>query len=614
MWMDMAAFTRSAQSDADVDVAGLQRRAREIYDRVMRIHKIVSIRRGFPTTVKEENIAHALVTDLNTQEQIAAREIFARYPWAHVEPSSRRQVMSGGAPFAHVLGRLGRVDAQVVASDPNVDDPFGRYLGSESVGVSGVEFSAEGLLRGRRGQITKERDGSLIELIEPQHGQDIYLAISSDLQRRLYLLLGDTVRQTPASSGGAIVVLDVSTRETLAMVSYPSYDPNRFDERYAVLRDDTQSLPLRFRAVSNQYAPGSTIKPLVCLAGLMSGRIDLDTRVNCSGYLNPEHRTAWRCWEIHGTGMRMAHGPVGVVDALTGSCNVFMYHLGDTLGVDRLCNAFHMAGIGREKGTGLGLREEAWGINPTPSWLATHRNTSVFPAHARNFAIGQGELLVTPVQLANLMATYASGRYRPLTLVGGGRKTPEWRLPVTDEQWRAIRQGIYGVVNDPGGTAHKYAHFEHDRYVLCGKTGSATAHPWPTAYDIPYEDEYGEHWIATIPAGASKPAIERFERQEPRATFDPSAVTVARRWPPEPPVDGGNHSHAWFGGYLQQVDGRGDPDWSQEPRIAFAVLVEFGGSGGRTTGPLAKQVARAVIEVFGDQLEIHHDHQEEKGS
>ena len=91
-------------------------------------------------------------------------------------------------------------------------------------------------------------------------------------------------------------------------------------------------------------------------------------------------------------------------------------------------------------------------------------------------------------------------------------------------------------------------------------------------------------------------------------------MTVARRWPPDPPVGGGKHSHAWFGGYLQEVDERGDPDWSKEPRIAFAVLVEFGGSGGRTSGPLARDVARQVIEVFGEDLEIHHNHHGEKGS
>ena len=612
MWLDVDAFSEPNARDGGIQ--RLKRRALAILDRVQRIHEAVSRRRGFDTTVVEETVPHALVTGLDAEQQIVAREVFARYPWVHVLPSSQRHATSDGVPFAHVLGRLGRVDAQVVSSDPNVDDPFARYLASEWVGVSGVEFAAEKSLRGRRGRMIVERDGRQVELIEPQDGQDVHLAIHAELQRRLYRLLGQTVGQVPESSGGAIVVLDVSTRETLAIVSFPSYDPNRFDEEYAGLRDDTQSLPLRFRAVSSQYAPGSTIKPLVCLAGLMSGRIDLDTRFNCSGYLNPQQRTAWRCWEIHGTGIRMAHGSVDVVEALTGSCNVFMYRLGEAVGVDRLCNAFDMAGIGREKGTRLGLREEARGINPTPSWLATNRNTSVYPAHARNFAIGQGELLVTPVQLANLMATYASGRWRPLTLVGCGREKPEWRLPVTDEQWRAVRRGIYGVVNDPNGTAHKYAHLQHDRYVLCGKTGSATAHPWPTAYEIPYVDEYGEHWIAKVHGGSAASAIEQFVREQPNATFDPSKVTVARRWPPEPPVNGGKHSHAWFGGYLQAVDGLGEPDWSQEPRIAFAVLVEFGGSGGRTSGPLAREVARQIIDVFGDSLEIPHVHQREKGS
>jgi cell division protein FtsI/penicillin-binding protein 2 len=576
--------------------------ARGIYERVMRVRDIVEQYRGFDAPVAEERQAHAVVGELDAQQQIAAREVFARYPWVHVVPASTRTFGYDAKPFAHLLGRLGRVDADDVATDPAVDDPFASYQADERIGITGVEHLAERTLRGRRGEVTIDRDGTVLDEIEAENGRDVVLTIHAPLQRRLYRLLGETVRQHEASSGGAIVVLDVPTREVLALVSYPSYDPARFDEEYPRLRDDTERLPLRFRAVSNRYPPGSTVKPLACLAGLINRRITLDSREHCSGYLFDDVRGSWRCWQVHGTDIRKAHGDIDVVEALTGSCNVFMFRLGQSVGVDRLCATFEMAGVGRT--TGIGLREENRGINPTPDWLMTNKNTPVTPGTARLFAIGQGEIAMTPVQVANLFAVYASGRWRPVTLVPTEERVPEWKLPATGEQWNAIRRGIYGVVNDPSGTAHKYAYFKNERYALCGKTGSATAHPWPTSYSIPYIDENGAEESAVVRAGAERQATEDFQRRYPLATFDPTEVEVASRWPPIPPAEGSNHSHAWFGGFLQPVHPDGRPDWSQAPQVAFAVLVEFGGSGGRTSGPLAKHVAAELLQVLGPDLNV----------
>ncbi len=601
MWEWMA--TRFSPPASPLSVLDLHKRARDIYDRVQRIHRAVARRRGFESPVAEERRSHAIISGLDASSRIAAREVFQDYPWIRVEPASRRTFRRDATPFAHVLGRLGRVDAQVVADDPAADDPFAKYLADELLGVSGVEFTAESRLRGRRGQVTRDRTGDVIQpVIEAENGRDVTLTIRAELQRRLYHLLGEAVADVPTSPGGAIVVLDVPTREVLALVSYPSYDPNDFDGLYSTLRDDTDRLPLRFRAVANRYAPGSTIKPLVCLAGLMSGSITLDTGEECTGYLFEEHRDRWRCWKVRGTGMRKAHGYVNVVEALTGSCNVFMYKLGEKLTVDGLCSAFDMFGVGRN--SGIGLREETTGINPTPGWLMHHKNSPVHPGHARLFAIGQGEVAMTPLQVANLMATYAGGRFRYVTLVRSDASSPEWTIPVTSQQLTAIRQGIYGVTNDPGGTAYKYAHFVQDGYALCGKTGSATAYPWPTSYRIPYMDAAGESGEVLVRAGARQQAIDQFAAEHPLASFDPAEAAVAGKWPPYPPPEGENFSHAWFGGFLQAVDTGGQPVWAKEPRIAFAILVEFGGSGGRTSGPLAKRVAAEVLDLFGPELNV----------
>jgi len=599
MWSALELFAASTSSQRTQTVHD---RAREVYEHVLQVRTGVAERRGFDAPIAEESKTHGVLTELDAVQQIAARERFGRFPWIHVDPSSVRRFAPDTKSFAHVLGRMGSVDREAVENDPNVDDPFTAYQSNETLGISGVEAGAEQTLRGRRGQIVRDRDGTVIDDISAENGRDVFLTIYAPLQRRLYDLLGETVERLSDSNGGAIVVLDVATREVLALVSYPSYDPNRFQELYTKLRDDTESLPLLFRAATTRYSPGSTIKPLVCLAGLFNGVITTDSREECRGYLLPDHPDRWRCWEIHGTNARMAHGLINVEQALTGSCNVFMYRLGEKLGVDRLCSAFEMAGVGRK--SGLGLREDEEGINPTPSWLMRNKNLSVTPGTARLFAIGQGELSLTPVQVANLMATYANGRHRPVTLIQGGEPSPQWTLPGTGEQWAAIRRGIYGVVNDPQGTAYKYAHFVNERYALCGKTGSATATPWPTAYRVPYIDEYRNQREAIIRKGAKAPAIERFRKEHPLAIFDPGSVEVARRWPPNPPEEGGRHAHAWFAGFLQPIDAAGRPNWSRTPRVAFAVLVEFGGSGGRTSGPLAKEIAAELLEVLGPDLDV----------
>jgi cell division protein FtsI/penicillin-binding protein 2 len=280
-----------------------------------------------------------------------------------------------------------------------------------------------------------------------------------------------------------------------------------------------------------------------------------------------------------------------------------MYRLGERLGVDSLCGAFDMVGLGRS--TGLGLREERYGINPTPGWLARNKNAAVRPAHGRLFAIGQGEVSVTPVQAANLMATYADGRYRQLTLIRSQQDRPQWKLPASEAHWRAIRQAIFDVTNHTDGTAHKHAFFHRDGWALAGKTGSATAHPWPTAYRVPFIDTDGTPGEAIIPAGARGPALECFARENPAATVNPADVTVHSRWPTESPAgEGVHHAHAWFAGYLQRVDGAGQPLLEQTPPVAFAVLVEFGGSGGRTTGPIARRIAQTLIDVLGPDLAV----------
>lgn len=600
-WEDLGALSTETRYVSPTEVRD---RAGARFDRIMRIREIVAERRGFDAPVAEERTSHTILADLTPHQQIVARESLSKYPWLHVERSSERKYVAAGESLAHVLGRVRNVDAETVADDPAADDPFARYEAGEVVGSTGIESVAERTLRGRRGQITIDRDGETVEdgLIEAMRGTDVKLTLDLPLQRQIYALLEEAVEATPESSGGSAVVIHAPTREVLALVSYPGYNPETFQQDYETLRDDTEELPLIFRAVATRYAPGSTVKPLICLQGLMTDVIHLSSRVECTGYLFEDVRDAWRCWQVYGSSNRMAHGAITAEEALVGSCNIFMYRLGEQLGVDRICSAFDMVGIGRT--TRLGFREENEGINPTPSWLMTHKNMRVTAGTARQFAIGQGEVSLTPVQVANLMATYATGTWQPLQiLLGEENIPPKWTLRASRDEWIALRRGMYGVVNDmQRGTAARHVPFRSDKYVICGKTGSATAHPWPTAYRIAYSipTEAGDvdRRVATLPAGSARDAADRFAMKFPTATIDEDGIEVARRWPRWDPPEGERFSHAWFGGFLQPRTRSGAPDWDAEPPFAFAALVEFGGSGGRTSGPLAAKIAKTVLERF----------------
>jgi penicillin-binding protein 2 len=595
-WSDLAAF-------AGEPTEAVRERGRDICERVQRIRESVRTRRGFDAAVREERMKHAILSGLDDQEQVQARITLVRkYPWLSVADSTHREYHDALA-LSHILGRVGPVDAEDIRNDPRADDSDGKYLPNEVTGKTGVECAAESLLRGRRGRIRMNLAGRVLESEPPASGLDVKLTIRADLQRRLYDAFGEylTTADNPElidSTGGAVVVLDIPAREVLAMVSYPSYDPGRFVEDYDSLRADTLHMPLRFRAVANQYAPGSIAKPLACLAGLITGRIGLETRFNCTGYRFPGIPNKWRCWRVSGSSARKAHGLVNVVEAIEGSCNVFMYHVGEEVGTEALTEIFDRFGLGCT--TGIGLPEEATGVNPTPEWLL-RRGGRVSVGTGRNLSIGQGEVLVTPLQAANLFAEYASGIRRPVTLVRGLRDgISDEPLPGSTSHWQAVREGLFRVVNRVGGTAYRYARYEGPGFRICGKTGSATTPVRPLSYHVRYVDEQGHAAETIVPAGSRKQAVDDFKRSHPNAIVDLKDVVKYEWWPPD---DEKSYSHAWFGGYLQAVDEDGEPRWDVEPRIAFVVLVEYGGSGSHSSGPFAKSMVPLLRQVLGPDLD-----------
>ncbi len=608
---ELAAFAHRTPTEFEQDV-------QKILDRVQRIKRSVERVHRREVTIQEEIEVHPLITNLDQNRQIQARQLLmSRFPWLYrtgavdVVDSSRR-VYHAGPAMAHVMGRVAPVQAQDVEKRPFFADgeivDWGGYTDDDVIGSAGVEWSSERMLRGSRGRVVTFYDDRPAERREAVQGGDVALTIDSDLQNEIYELLGREVGVHSTIPGGAVVVVDIATREVLAMVSYPSYDPSRWNEQYESLSDDTLHRPLWFRAAAHACAPGSIMKPLTIVAAQSSGMIDESYTYECRGSLFPENPKEWRCWSAAGSREPMHHGVLNCEEALKHSCNVFCFHLGDRLGVAELCNWFDMVGIGRT--TGIGLREEQVGILPTPSWLETHRGRPASRGDGRNYAIGQGEVELTPIQAVNLVATYASGVYQPLTLVrrtdstpGGTSEvsfdtTPSWTLPVSPSVWGIIRRGMYDVVNEEGGTARKYAHLDHPEYVLCGKSGSAEVSRWVTQYRIDLEVE-GQKLSRTVPADSLRMAKDKFRAKYPEYKDIPFTAHPAAYWPAHEKREGERlDSHAWFVAFLQKKNSSGSPIWTIPPRVAIAVELDFGESGGRNSGPLCRDVARLILDRF----------------
>ncbi len=537
----------------------------------------------------ETRMAHPLARGLDHQTAVRARLALADYDWITVRASTRRLYHDATA-LGHVMGQLGQVTAEARDRDPFADDPLRKYLPWERLGVAGVERLCESMLRGRRGLVELDIDGEEIGHTKPIDGPDAVLTIDANLQQQIYDLLFRAVMADPLSTGGAAVVLHIPTREVLALVSYPGFDPNLFRKHYAELRDDTRYRPTLFRAVAGVYPPGSVVKPATLATGLALNVITPATRMNCHGYLHhPKGR--FKCWiyRFH-TSHNAKYFPNGLnaEEALEVSCNCYFYQLGEKIRGDRLCQWFRQFWIGPPPSPGMvagtGLIEERPGILPTVAWLWEHQRRPMRTGDSRNFAIGQGELGLTPLHVASLMATVASGTFRwPTVVANDVRERPTWDLGLKPEHWRTVRNGLHRVVNSRRGTAYSYARM--DEIVVAGKTGSAQCSRivLDRRYVVQWPDGRREKIVAKRRADVTEQIAKT-----------PGAKIISSRpyhlWPPQrahnsKPI---SCAHAWFAGFIP-----GDPN--AKPQFAISVLVEFGESGGRKAAPVAQEIIRALI-------------------
>jgi len=408
-----------------------------------------------------------------------------------------------GAQTAHVLGYLGE------ATTDEVEAAGGRLAGGDLVGKKGLERRYDAQLRGRDGErvVVVDSRGQLLEEYGKQPavpGTNLTLTLDLDLQEEAAHWLDGPEKV------GAIVALDPRNGEILALVSSPSFNSNLFSRRLQA--DDWKALieepynPLQDRALQNTYSPGSTFKMVMATAGLTEGVVGEHDRVFCPGY-TVIYNHPFRCWRKEG------HGSVDLHSAIEHSCDVYFYHLGQKLGIERIARYARLFGLGSP--TGVDVEGEKRGVVPDQAWSLLTRKAPWYPGETISVAIGQGPVLLTPLQMAVMTAVVANGGKRVVPhLVRGAAVPPPQPVGAGDPEFRqrleralgVVRQGLWAVVNDQGGTAYGTVHL--DGADIAGKTGSVqvVAQKVRTeAKNLPFQ--YRDHGWFTSFAPVADPKI-----------------------------------------------------------------------------------------------------------
>lgn len=437
-------------------------------------------------------------TDAERQKAIADQTDFA----ANRE-DIRKDPCRSIAP--HVLGYVGETTADDL-------EQHSEYRIGDSIGRGGVEASFESSLRGQPGlkKIEVNSQGKQVSVLgeeAPVQGDDVVLTLDPDVQAIAEEALRDGVldarntydkekgHPTPAP-GGAVVVLDTHTGGVVAMASYPTFNPQDFiggisQNVWEGLNDPANQYPLNNRAIQGQYPAASTFKVVTAISALQNGFVTPSTTINAGAYYTAG-REGRRFYDWNKTG----HGRTDLAKSLVESVDVYYYTIGDQMyqrrgeGGDYLQNTARQLGFGEK--TGIDIANEKAGQVPDENWLRrmNNANPAAFPRNSWNpgdninLSIGQGDLLVTPLQIANVYAAIANGgqAFRPhiaqqVQAVGGTvvRQIPPeaiMQLPVPPEQIQVIQEGLAGVVRD--GTAKRaFSGFPFDAVPVSGKTGTA---------------------------------------------------------------------------------------------------------------------------------------------
>lgn len=472
---------------------------------------------------------------LKTQLDDAEAAKFAvneyRFPGVTLEAVLHRDY-----PFAeltaHFLGYVGRISEK----DQNRLEEE-KYKGISHTGKSGIEKQYERALVGSTGfeEVEIDAHGRTLRTISREGaipGDNLRLTIDIELQREARRALG--------ASRGAVVAMDPSNGEVLAMVSNPSFDPNLFVDgidhaTYSALRS-LKDKPFLNRALHGRYAPGSTIKPIFAEVVIEEG-IDPEESVFCPGwYMLPGSTRQYRCWKKTG------HGRVDLHAAIEQSCDVYFYEMGKRLGIGQMSGVLKKFGLGSQ--SGVDLPGEPDGLVPSAEWKLATRNEPWYPGEDLITAIGQGFLMTTPLQLARVASILANrgSVVQPRLLMSKNdplsgepeelnNKKNTRNLHINTEAMDRVIRAMTAVMSSPRGTARMSG--RRSAYSIAGKTGTAQ--------------------VIAIAQG------EEYDEDSLKEEFRDHALFIAFA-----PVE--------------------------NPKIAIAVVVENGGSGAGVAAPVARKV------------------------
>ncbi len=434
-----------------------------------------------------------------------------------------RRYYPAGVRAPHLFGYLGEIDEKKLAQMREHG-----YERGDVIGKTGIEYIYESVLRGKKGFRFVEVDalGREIKVLSglgekpAVPGKELHLAIDAELQRHLERIMED-------KRGGAVLI-NTDNGEIIALASKPDYDPEIFTKPISskvwnALRDNPDK-PLYDRMVRSHVEPGSTYKLVLAIAALEEGIIDGTETVYCPGAYRLGRRV-FKCWKKGG------HGTVNLLQAIEGSCNVYFYRLIQKVGLENWVKYSRKFNFG--KTTGSDLYSEFPGLVPDAAYFDRKYGKGKWSKGLLlNLSVGQGDLLVTPLQMATF-AMYIANRglgFRPHVrkrIVDPITGDEEYFNPdtvriegISERTWDIIHKGMFNVVNAPGGTAKSA---NPGRVHVAGKTGTA-------------QNPHGE-------------------------------------------------DHAWFIGFVPY----------EQPQIAFCVFVENGGSGGGVAAPIIRSVLRLLL-------------------
>ena len=459
--------------------------------------KIMSIRYEITTKGYSSTRPLSIATDISSEVVSVISERSGDFPGINIVTEAIRSYTSGSLA-SHILGYVGKINEEEYEANKDT------YENDDIIGKTGIEYVFEKYLKGTDGvrQIDMSVDGTVTaEYVseEAKEGADVVLTIDANLQQITENALKANMQKISSggfsevyqTKSGTAVVMNVNTGEVLAMASYPDYEPQQFvggisNEKY---NEYAANEALFNRAISGAYAPGSTFKMITAIAGLESGVIDTNTRINDTGvYPKYTHPVCWYYTSYH-----RGHGSLNVSDAIKHSCNYFFYETGDRMGIDNLAKYASYFGLGKK--TGIELPSETAGTLASKETKMEKTGEQWYAGEITSAAIGQSYNNFSPLQMTKYISMLANGGkdIKPTIIktirnvdgsevsreeingyvnekLGLAEDTSE-DLPINQANLDAVLEGMRSVTSETGGTA--YSIFRGFNIEVGGKTGSA---------------------------------------------------------------------------------------------------------------------------------------------